>query len=378
MRYFDNAATTFPKPPQVVIASNNCLKNFSANPGRAGHSLSIRAAEAVYNSRKKCAEFFGCKSPENVIFTLNCTTALNFVLKGVLCKGDHVICSCFEHNAVLRPLNALKDIGVEYDVAHAFVDNEDATINAFEALIKDNTKMIVCTHASNVFGMVMPIERIAKLCKNYGILFLVDAAQTAGVLPINVEKIGIDYLCVATHKGLYSPMGTGVLIANKPIDKTIIEGGTGSMSIMANQPEILPDKFESGTLNLSGIAAISAGIDFVNSKGLNKIYKNELALMQSLYRNLEKNKSIVLYTPIPKFNSFVPLLSFNIKGMHSEEVAEKLNDYGIAVRAGLHCAPLAHRTMGTIKSGTVRVAPSVYTTYNDIEYFLNCIKKITK
>lgn len=378
MKYLDNAATTFPKPMQVIAAANNCLKNYSANPGRAGHALSIKAAEAVYKSRKKCADFFGCNNAENVIFTLNCTTAINFVLKGVLNSGDHVICSCFEHNAVLRPLNALKDIGVEYDVAHAFIDNDDATVNAFEALIKDNTKMIICTHASNVFGAIMPIGRIAELCKNYGILLLVDAAQTAGVLPINTQKLGIDYLCVATHKGLYSPMGTGVLIANKPIDKTLIEGGTGSMSIIEKQPEILPDRFESGTINLSGIAAISAGIDFVNSKGIDNIYKNELVLMQYLYRGLEKNKNIILYTPYSKRNAFVPLLSFNVKDMHSEETAEKLNSFGIAVRAGLHCAPLAHKTMGTISSGTVRVAPSVYTTYSDIEYFLNCTKKITK
>lgn len=378
MRYFDNAATTFPKPMQVIAAANNCLKNYSANPGRAGHALSIKAAEAVYKSRKKCADFFGCDNVENIIFTLNCTTALNFVLKGVLKRGDHVICSCFEHNAVLRPLNALKNIGVEYDVAHAFIDNDDATVNAFEALIKDNTKMIVCTHASNVFGAIMPIERIAKLCKDYGLLFLVDAAQTAGILSINTKESGIDYLCVATHKGLYSPMGTGVLVANKPIDKTIIEGGTGSMSVMENQPEILPDRFESGTLNLSGIAAISAGIDFVNSRGMNNIYNSELALMQRLYLGLEKNRSIILYTPYPKIKSFVPLISFNVKGMHSEEAAEQLNGFGIAVRAGLHCAPLAHKTMGTIGSGTVRVAPSAYTTYNDIEYFLNCTKKITK
>lgn len=376
MRYLDNAATTFPKPPQVVFAANHCLKNYSANPGRAGHSLSLKAAEVVYNSRKKCAAFFGCKNVENVVFTLNCTTALNIVLKGVLDRGDHVVCSCFEHNAVIRPLNALKELGVEYDIAHAFIDNDDATVNAFEALIKDNTKMIVCTHASNVFGAIMPIEKLAKLCKNYGILFVVDAAQTAGVLPINVEGMGIDYLCVAAHKGLYSPMGTGILIANKPINKTLIEGGTGSMSILEKQPDILPDRFESGTINLSGVAAISAGVDFVDFRGIDKIYKREINLVQYMYRNLIKIKNVILYTPYPKTNRFVPLVSFNVRGVHSEEVAEELNKYGIAVRAGLHCAPLAHKTVGTIDTGTVRVAPSVYTSLNDIEYFLKCIKKI--
>lgn len=378
MRYLDNAATTFPKPPQVMYVVNNCLKNYSANPGRAGHSLSLKAAEAVYKSRQKCADFFCSKNVENVVFTLNCTTALNFVLKGILKKGDHVICSSFEHNAVLRPLNSLKEEGVDFDIAHVFIGNDDATVNGFEALIKDNTKMIVCTHASNVFGVVMPVEKIANLCKAYGILLLVDAAQTAGVLPIDTEKVGIDFLCVATHKGLYSPMGTGVLIANKPIDKNLIDGGTGSMSKMEKQPDILPDRFESGTQNLSGISAISAGIDFVNSKGIERIYNKELTLIQYLYRALETNKNVILYTPFPQKNAFVPLISFNVKNMHSEEVAQLLNNFGVAVRAGLHCAPLAHKTMGTIEVGTVRVAPSVYTTYNDIEYFLNCIKKITK
>ncbi len=376
MRYLDNAATTFPKPPQVINVANNCLKYYSANPGRAGHSLSLKAAELVFNSRKKCAEFFGCKEVNNVIFTLNCTTALNFVLKGVLKSGDHVICSCFEHNAVVRPLNKLKETGVEFDVAHAFIDNPLATVHAFEALIKDNTKMIICTHASNVCGAVMPILRLGELCKKYGILFAVDAAQSAGVIPINVDKMNIDYLCVAAHKGLYSPMGTGILIANKPIVNTIIEGGTGSMSILENQPDILPDKFESGTLNLSGVAAISSGIDFINTRGINQIYNHEIKLVKRLYEKLSRMPKIILYTPNISINSFVPLISFNVKGKHSEEVAEQLNILGIAVRAGLHCAPLAHKTLGTLNSGTVRVSPSLFTTANDIEYFLNCVKKI--
>lgn len=378
MRYFDNAATTFPKPQSVVSAVNNCLKFFSANPGRSGHYLSIKAAENLYQSRKKVADFFSCKNLENVIFTLNCTTAINIVLKGILQPGDHVICSCFEHNAVIRPLNELLKKGVSYDIAHVFVGDAEATRNSFEALIKDNTKLIVCAHASNVCGAVMPIKMISELCKEYGIKLLIDAAQSAGVLPIDVDDMGIDYLCVASHKGLYAPMGTGILIASSPIENTIIEGGTGSMSLLDMQPEILPDRFESGTLNLSGIVGIASGIDFVKAKGINNIYLAEMKLVSMLYEGLRKNNNIVLYTDYPKLFNYAPVLSFNVKGVHSEEIASKLNDYGIAVRAGLHCAPLAHKTLGTVQTGTVRVCPSVFTNISDIEYFLNSIKKVSK
>ncbi len=378
MRYLDNAATTFPKPPSVVTAVNNCLKFYSANPGRSGHLLSLRAAESLYKSRKKAAEFFGCKNVENVIFTLNCTTAINFVLKGILNPGDHVICSSFEHNAVVRPMNELVKKGVSYDIAHVFMGDPVATRNSFEALIKDNTKLIVCTHASNVSGAVMPIKEISELCKEYGILFMVDAAQSAGVLPIDVTNMGIDYLCVASHKGLYAPMGTGILIATAPIERTIIEGGTGTMSLLDLQPDMLPDRFESGTINLSGIVGVSSGINFVKSKGISNIYSAEIKLVSMLYDGLRRNNNVILYTDYPKAPDFVPVLSFNIRGQHSEDVARSLNDYGIAVRAGLHCAPLAHKTLGTINTGTVRVSPSVYTNVTDIEYFINCIKKVSK
>lgn len=378
MRYLDNAATTFPKPQSVVMAVDNCLKKFSANPGRGGHSLSIKSAEAVYKVRKSIAELFGCSNIENVIFTQNCTTSINTVLKGILKEGDHVICSGYEHNAVTRPLNKLIESGVTYDIASVFIGDDMATLNAFEALIKENTKLIICTHASNVCGAVMPIEKIGALAKAYGILFAVDAAQTAGVLSIDVKKNNIDYLCVAPHKGLYAPMGTGILIANSEINNTIIEGGTGSMSISQSQPEILPDRFESGTVNLSGIVGIGAGIDFIKSKGIANIYQSELNLISYLYEELRKIKGIELYTEHPRVIGSAPVLSFNMKGKHSEEVAEKLNNYGIATRAGLHCAPLAHKTLNTLDVGTVRVCPSVYTSKNDIEYLINCVKKVEK
>lgn len=378
MIYLDNAATTFPKPNYVVNAVNNCLKNYSANPGRSGHNLSLKASDEVFNCRKKIKALFNANSEENVIFTPSCTIAINMVLKGVLNKGDHVICSSLEHNAVIRPLNKLKESGIEYDIARVFADDFVSTVRSFEALIKPNTKMIICTNASNVFGVVLPIEEIGKLCKIYGILFAVDAAQSAGILNIDMQKQNIDYLCIAAHKGLYAPMGIGVLIANEDIQNTIFEGGTGSMSKLPHQPEFLPDKFESGTVNLPGIVGTSAGIDFITHKGINNIYKKELMLTRKLYSHLHKIKNVILYTVCPYKDYYVPVLSFNIKGQSSEEVASKLNKFNIAVRPGFHCAPLAHETFGTGDIGTVRICPSVTTSDNDIDYFVNKLKIIVK
>lgn len=376
MIYLDNAATTFPKPRAVTLAADNCLKNYSANPGRSGHALSVRASEEVYNCRKKLAQFFGAGKPETVIFTENCTMAINTVLKGVLNAGDHVICSGLEHNAVWRPLNRLKAEGVAFDTARVFLEDPDATVKSFEALIRDNTKMIICTHASNVFGTVLPIEKLGKLSEAYGLLFCVDAAQSAGVLPIDMARMNIDYLCIAPHKGLYAPMGTGVLIALKGIDKTLIEGGTGSLSMLETQPDFMPDKFESGTLNLSGIAGLSAGIDFVMSIGIQKIYQAEMKHIGMVYRELSRMKEVELYTDAPRPQSSVPVLSFNLKKLSSEEVSQKLDEKSIATRPGLHCAPLAHRMFGTIERGTVRICPSAFTSAKDIAMFLSALKNI--
>lgn len=376
MIYLDNAATTFPKPRSVALAVDNCIKSYSANPGRSGHKLSVRASEAVYNCRNSLAQFFGAKRPETVIFTENCTMAINTVLKGVLNPGDHVICSCLEHNAVWRPLNKLKTQGCSFDVARVFLDDPDATVKAFEALIKSNTKMIICTHASNVCGAVLPIEKIGRLCQEYHLLFCVDAAQSAGVLPIDMEKMHIDYLCLAPHKGLYAPMGIGTLIALKDIDKTLIEGGTGSLSMLETQPDFMPDKFESGTLNLSGIAGLSAGIDFVKSIGIQQIHKAEMKHIRTVYTALSQMKGVKLYTEAPLSDSWVPVLSFNLNDISSDEVAKELDDMGIATRPGLHCAPLAHKMLGTTKQGTVRICPSVFTKATDISMFLGAVRKI--
>ena len=313
-----------------------------------------------------------------MIFTNNCTAALNTVIRGTLKEGDHVIISSLEHNAVLRPVADLKDRGVEYSVASVIEGDNDKTLDNFRSQIKGNTRMVVCTHASNVFGVRLPIERIGAMCRIYGILFCVDAAQTAGVMPISLKDSDIDYLCTAGHKGLYGPMGTGVLVINsETTPKSLIQGGTGSFSSELAQPDVLPDKYESGTPNVSGIAGLNEGVKFVLNKGISNIRAHETELAQRLYIGLSKNSRVILYTEPPSSGGHAPVISFNIKGMDSEEVAEALNQrFNIAVRAGLHCAPLAHQSLGTAESGTVRAVMSVFNSAPQIDYFLNSVNKI--
>ncbi len=374
MIYLDNAATTFPKPQSVIQAVADSLKK-SANPGRSGHTLSQNTALAVYDVREKLKNMFWAPSVENVIFTLNCTHAINYVLKGLLKKGDRVVTSSFEHNAVMRPLENLKKQGIHIDIAEAYPDDRDATVRSFARLINTNTKLVICTAASNVIGLKMPIKEIGMMCKQFGCKFCVDAAQLAGVCEINMKDCNIDYLCIASHKGLYAPMGTGVLITCDNQLDTIIEGGTGTASIMLEQPHELPEMLESGTINVSGIMGICAGIDFVKSKGYDKIYAHEMGLVQKLYRQLKSTPGVKLYTPEPNEN-YAPVLSFNISGLNSVESASKLNSLGFATRAGLHCAPLAHKRLGTIESGTVRICPSVFTSSQDIDKLVSAVKQI--
>ena len=371
MIYFDNAATTGVKPKSVVRSVNFALENLSANPGRSGHSKSVGAAETVYKAREKLSDFFGSEGPETVVFTQNCTHAVNCVLKGLLKKGDHCIISSLEHNAVVRPL---VKTGVSYSVAEVSLTDDDETVKNFVEKIKPNTKLIFCTGASNVLGKILPIEKIGAICRKRGIYFGVDAAQTAGVLPIDMKKQNIDFLCIAPHKGLYAPMGIGVLIARKPLPDTIIEGGTGTNSSELFQPSFLPERLESGTVNVPGIAGIMGGLEFVKTKGTESIYQNELRIIQMLYKKLEDNEDVTLYTPYPEAGMYVPLLTFNVKNMTSYEAASILADNKIAVRGGLHCAPFAHRQIGTLEGGAVRVAVAYFNNSSEIDYFAKTVK----
>ena len=377
MIYLDNAATTYPKPQPVLAAVHYASKNLGANPGRSGHTMSIAAAEEIYRSRKVLADFFHCDGPECVAFTLNCTYAINMVLKGVLKSGDHVVISCLEHNAVTRPLQAMIAKGISFTEVEVVPGDNNATVNAFRGALRSNTRLIVCTQASNVIGVRLPVERLAALGHEYGIPILVDCAQSAGVVPIHMQDAGIDYLCLPGHKGLYGPMGIGVLLTCKGESlQTLIEGGTGTSSISYEQPLEMPEHLESGTPNVAGIVGLRAGVQFVSQRGITNIFRHELALIQTLYDKLSTDKRIQLYTERPNETHFVPVLSFNIQGANSEEIGKKLSAFGFAVRAGLHCAPAAHRYLGTLEQGTVRICPSVFTKSEEIHRLVIAIKKL--
>lgn len=372
MIYLDNAATTGHKPIQVVRAAEAALKHYSANPGRSGHALSERTAMAVFSAREKAAEFFGAEGPEQVVFTSGCTHSINCVIKGVLHPGDHVIVSSLEHNAVIRPI--VKS-GLAYDIAQVSLYDDNVTLENFRRLIRSDTRMIFVTGASNVIGRMLPITALGRLCRERGLFFGVDAAQIAGVIPIDMRRDNIDFLCIAPHKGLYAPMGVGILIARRPIENTLIEGGTGVDSRSPYQPESMPERMESGTVNVPGIMGVSAGLDFVKQKGTERIFRHELQLVDMLYDGLEKMPNIELYTPRPD-TRYAPVISFNIVDVPSSKTADFLNTNGIATRAGLHCAPSAHKVIGTLESGTVRVCPSVFNTGQEIQQLLFVLKKV--
>ena len=376
MVYLDNAATTYPKPPGVISKSSYAMINYGANPGRAGHKLSATTAEAVYSARKKCADFFGAQ-PENVCFILNCTQALNMAIKGVFTYGAHFVTSDLEHNAVIRPLFALSKNGGDFSVAQVKEKTED-TLKEFERKIKSNTKAVVITAASNVTGQRLPIREIGELCRKKRVCFIVDAAQGAGVIPLDLSTDNIHILCVAGHKGLYGPMGTGLLITDGKYPlKTIFEGGTGSLSKQLEQPQFFPDRFESGTINTSGVIALGAGIDFVNSRGIETIFSHEWELCRYAFDRLRNEKSAILYSDGFKKDN-VPLFPFNIRGIDSEELAAELSSDGFYLRGGFHCAPFAHKKIGTYEIGAVRFAPSVFTSRNEVEAFLKAVKKIAR
>ena len=379
MIYLDTAATSYPKPKNVLYSVNSAFQNFGANPGRSGYKMAMDTTEMIYKARKSVADFFGMDREENVSFTLNCTYALNMVIKGFLKKGDHAVVSSLEHNAVMRPLEKLKEIGVSYTKADVYPGDNDKTVDSFRKAFRENTKLVIVTHASNVWGVRLPIERIAALCHVYQIPILVDCAQSAGYLPINISEMKIDYLCAPGHKGLYGPMGTGILIANDPSKlETIIEGGTGTNSISLIQPANMPERFESGTVNVPGIIGLYSGINFVNKTGLYNIQKHGIMLTQIIYDELSRKNEIILYAPRPEIETSVPTISFNVKGMQSEEVAQLLAKNDIAVRAGLHCAPSAHEFYNTLDIGAVRVSPSAFTSKKDIYTFLHTLIYIIK
>lgn len=377
--YLDNAATTVPKPDGVIRALKSAAESFAANPGRGAHELSRSSANMLYESRKTAAAFFGAENPENVVFTPGCTYSINFVLKGLLRPGDHIVISDQEHNAVVRPLRALEKSGVTVTRARVCENDPECTVRNFSRAIHRNTKLVFCTHASNVSGIRLPIEDIGELCRRYGIPFGTDAAQSAGILPLTLGGQKIDYICVPAHKGLYGAAGTGALIIRGDAQLApVIEGGTGSASSLRTQPDEYPDRLESGTLNLPGINAMRAGLEFVAERGRENIARHEYGLMCRAYDALRNEKNVTLYTMRPEKEGHVPLIPFNVGDLTSEDCGRMLSDEGIAVRAGYHCAYDAHLSLGTEGRGTVRICPSVFTNEEDISRLIRAVRKIAE
>lgn len=376
--YFDQAASSFPKPATVADAVAKAINEYGANPGRGGHELANRAAGVIHETRVKIAKLFGEKNPNNVIFCQNATHALNQAIKGFpLHEGDHVISTTYEHNSVRRPLEYLKkEKGI--NVSYIKSDN-NGHISKKELLnaIEPKTKLIVATHGSNLTGAIFPIEMIGELCKEKGITFLVDAAQSAGILPINMDEMNIDMLAFPGHKGLLGPQGTAALIVNSSIQlNPLFHGGTGSHSEDHEQPKELPYRLESGTLNTPGIAGLLAGIDEVNKIGINKIFDHEWQLTKHCIEKLQMIDGVTVFGP-DNDSKRLAVVPFIINGTDVQEIAMILDQhYQVALRAGLHCAPLAHQSIGTLEGGTLRASFGIYNTIEEIDKWIEMIKEI--
>ena len=373
--YLDNAAGSFPKPECVYAAADTALREKGGNPGRSGHRLSLSAGRIVDEARLLCARLFGAAQTENIIFTCNTTAALNTAIKGIIEPGDHVITSSVEHNSVSRPLYHLEKSGVEVSKLPVDLYNGLNTDDIKKAL-KPNTKLLVCTHISNVTGTVNDVSSIGAFCRENGILFLLDAAQSAGARPINVREMCIDMLAFPGHKSLFGPQGTGGLYIRQGLElKTIVQGGTGSSSELLSQPESLPAKLESGTLNTPGLACLAAGIQFILEKGISEIVKREASLINQLIEGINNINRIRLIGPgINQDRGSV--VSLCIENKSPADAALMMDSaFNIAVRSGLHCAADAHRHIGTLDTGgTVRISPNYLNSEEDIKTCLNALE----
>lgn len=368
---FDNAATTYPKPPEVRLAVETATARYGS-AGRGGHPLAARTSDLVYSAREAAAEFFGAQ-PEHVAFTLNCTHALNLAIQGIAQDGGHLVISNLEHNSVLRPIYALAKKGrIQYSIA-AVKESADETVQSFRSQLRPDTKAIICTLASNVTGQILPWKEIAALCHEHGICMIADGAQACGILPVSL-KDGINILCTAGHKGLYGITGTGLLITDGTFPlPPLMQGGSGSLSNLPEQPDFMPDCLEAGTINVIGAASIKAGLAFVRAQGIGNLYRRETALCEQLLKGLRSIPDAVVYRS--PHAEYVPLVSFNLRGVPSEETAAQLGKRGFCLRAGLHCAPLAHHTLGT-EEGTVRFAPSFFSKPQDVRRLIQAVREI--
>jgi cysteine desulfurase / selenocysteine lyase len=381
MIYLDNAATSWPKPPEVIKTMADVLERAGGNPGRSGHSLSVAAARVVYDCREKVAEFFHVPDPLRVIFTANATQAINLSLRGILKPGDRVVTTSMEHNSVMRPLRFLEKKGVILNIAQCAADGT-LEIREISKLISSQTRLVVITQASNVSGIILPVAEVTTKAHELGVPVLVDGSQSAGSIPIDMMSSGIDLLAFTGHKELLGPTGTGGLLIHPDFDISLMQplvfGGTGSRSESEEQPEDLPDKFESGTANLIGLAGLSAGLNWINNRGLGAIRDHNKSLTKALIEGLSVIPGVKVYGTRNAENS-IAIVSFTISGQRVSDIGFKLDEeYDILCRVGLHCAPAAHKTLGSFPEGTVRLSPGIFTTMDDIDKTLRAIQEVAR
>ena len=377
MIYFDNAATTLQKPECVLRAVIEAMGTFG-NPGRGVHEPALAASRAVYETRCALAQLFRVENPANIAFTANATAALNIAIKGTLNPGDHVITTAMEHNSVLRPLYELEDRGVELTILPAD-DRGRIDYNAISAAIRDNTRAIVCTHGSNLTGNLLDIGKIGAIAKAHGLLFVVDASQTAGVFPIDVQKMDIDILCFTGHKGLLGPQGTGGLYVREGVDvRPLLTGGSGVQSHSKTHPAQMPTALESGTLNAHGLAGLNAGVRWLLETGIDTLRQKELDLMWAFYEGVREIPEITVYGDFSA-RERCPIVSLNVRDYDSSQVSDALfSQYGIATRPGAHCAPLMHDALGTGSRGGGRFSFSHYNTREEIKIAIAALREIAR
>ncbi|MBN1347945.1 aminotransferase class V-fold PLP-dependent enzyme [candidate division KSB1 bacterium] len=377
MIYFDNAATSFPKPQNVADAMLRYMNEIGANPGRSGHRLAIAAGRSLYSAREAVADLFHATDPLRVVFGHNITTALNIALRGILRPGNHVITSSLEHNAMMRPLRMLQQKGIELTVVPCTSEGV-LDPRQIELAIRPHTTMIALNHASNIIGTLLPIHEVGRIARQNQLLFLVDTAQSAGAIPIDMQQAEIDLLAFTGHKALYGPMGTGGLVFGDriPLDRfePIITGGTGSKSESESQPDFLPDLCESGTPNAVGLAGLEAGIRWLSEVGIEAVRAHEIALTSALIERLGNIPGVQLYGTRDA-NKQLATVSFNIEGMQPSEVGLRLDEeFDILCRVGLHCTPASHKTIGTFPRGTVRFGLGYFNTPEEVDAAANAVK----
>ncbi|CAG7654141.1 aminotransferase class V-fold PLP-dependent enzyme [Paenibacillus allorhizosphaerae] len=375
--YMDHAASSWPKPPKVMEAMMQCMEQYAANPGRGSHEMAVKASRVLFDGRKNLAKLFRIKNPNDISYTLNTTMSLNIAIKGYIQEGDHVICTAIEHNSVRRPLEYLKKTkGLK--VSYVKTDEKgELSVDDIAKEFRDNTRLVICTHGSNLLGSILPIAEIGQLCKDKGVRLLVDAAQTAGTIPIDVGLMGIDMLAFPGHKGLLGPQGTGGLYIHPDLElEPLLHGGTGSQSEAIDQPTVRPDRYEAGTQNTVGIAGLNEGVKFVLQEGTEAIHHKEWNGTQRLMEGLMAIHGVSILGPELGQNK-TGIVSFTIAEADSSEVAFILDQtFHIAVRAGYHCSPLAHEMAGTMERGAVRASIGYFNTDSDIDQLIHAVKEI--